>query len=328
MKIFLSILLILFFNQVHAYDLAHRFGVGVGGGVPIPVFGNDFNNLNDHKWEASLYGRYHLSSAYGLDLGISHEAFKGSKEKFDNANLLGFWRMAEAADLTPLIGAGLGLTKIKNYSPSSLKLSFLARIGVDYGLSQDFSLAGLVDYQYVSKLLGDMPGSRAHVLIPQIALTFYFGSSKPASVEEKKETKDDVVSVSQSSTARDEEMIDEAGLQMTVEFDSNKSEIKPQFDEQLKNIADYFNRNREVSGVIEGHADSTGPDDYNKQLSMRRADAVKNRLIEFGVEESRLSSEGFGEEHPIADNSTAEGRQKNRRAIVIISIVQKLSDRM
>ncbi|MNJ02860.1 Outer membrane porin F precursor [compost metagenome] len=65
--------------------------------------------------------------------------------------------------------------------------------------------------------------------------------------------------------------------------------------------------------MVEGHTDSVGPDAYNQKLSQRRADAVKQVLVQDGVEASRVSSVGYGESRPVADNSTAEGRAVNRR---------------
>ena len=64
---------------------------------------------------------------------------------------------------------------------------------------------------------------------------------------------------------------------------------------------------------IEGHTDNTGTAAYNLSLSQRRADAVRDYLIQQGVDSKRLVARGFGEEHPIAENKTSEGRAANRR---------------
>ena len=73
--------------------------------------------------------------------------------------------------------------------------------------------------------------------------------------------------------------------------------------------------------VVEGHADSTGAAAYNKQLSQRRADAVRNALIrDYGIAANRLSAVGYGEERPIADNKTAAGRLSNRRVIAVVPV--------
>jgi OOP family OmpA-OmpF porin len=65
--------------------------------------------------------------------------------------------------------------------------------------------------------------------------------------------------------------------------------------------------------IAVGHTDSIGGDAYNQKLSVRRADAVKNYLVDKGIEKNRVYTEGKGEKQPVADNKTAEGRAKNRR---------------
>lgn len=62
-----------------------------------------------------------------------------------------------------------------------------------------------------------------------------------------------------------------------------------------------------------GHTDSVGPEEYNQRLSVRRAESVKAHLVGQGIEANRIYTEGKGESQPVADNSTKEGRAKNRR---------------
>lgn len=71
--------------------------------------------------------------------------------------------------------------------------------------------------------------------------------------------------------------------------------------------------NPSQTAIISGHTDSTGNDEYNQKLSERRANAVKDAIIEEGVQAERLQAKGYGESKPIADNATKEGRQENRR---------------
>jgi OOP family OmpA-OmpF porin len=71
--------------------------------------------------------------------------------------------------------------------------------------------------------------------------------------------------------------------------------------------------NQEVSVEINAHTDNIGSDQFNQQLSEQRANSVVQYLINIGVEPSRLLPQGFGESHPVADNSSEEGRALNRR---------------
>ena len=98
-----------------------------------------------------------------------------------------------------------------------------------------------------------------------------------------------------------------------LNFDFDKSVVKPQYFELLRNVKDYVEQN-DFRLTIIGHTDSTGSDAYNMALGMRRATAVRDKLIEFGLDPSRiLGVESRGESEPIATNDTPEGRFENRR---------------
>lgn len=334
MKTLIALLTLTLSAQTFAYDMTGKFGLGVSGGLPIPVFGNNFNSAYKQKWDASLYGRYHFTSAYGIDLGISHEAFKGPmKLKANNLNALGFWRTAGTANLSPIIGAGLGFTKLKDYTPNNLKLSLLARLGLEYSVAECFTVAGLVDYQYISKILGDMPGSRAHVIIPQVALTWYFGGEKaepakhhveaaPAVKEEVKKVeavKEEVIAKVENVGLKIEQVNGQDQIAIDVQFASGKSIVAPSYAAHLKQVAAFFKAHPETSAQIQGYTDNAGSAVQNTKLSQKRADAVRKYLINLGVDPKRLTAKGFGPENPIADNSTAEGKQKNRRVVAVVN---------
>ena len=96
-------------------------------------------------------------------------------------------------------------------------------------------------------------------------------------------------------------------------FESNKSIIKQQSLQSLDELAQYLIDNENFNLSLIGHTDSLGSDIFNKNLSLNRANAVKNYLISKGVDGSRISADGKGESEPIESNSTSEGRRKNRR---------------
>ncbi len=96
-------------------------------------------------------------------------------------------------------------------------------------------------------------------------------------------------------------------------FDFDKAVLKPEGRAKLDDLVGKMSGlNLEVIIAV-GHTDSVGTDSYNQRLSIRRADAVKNYLVQKGVEKNRVYTEGKGEKQPVADNKTAEGRAKNRR---------------
>ncbi|MFA6237741.1 MAG: OmpA family protein [Bacteriovorax sp.] len=322
-KTILALIGLSIINHSYAYDLTKKFGLGAGVSYPIPVWGNNFNTTADPEWGASVHGRYHFDPSIGLDLSISEAGFKKTAQKFENLNLLGLWRMAGANDLSPVFGLGAGLTRIKNYAPKSLKLAFLARAGAEYGISPALSFGALLDYQYVSKMMGKMPTNPAHVLAPQLALTWYFGGGEKAEAAPTQEKVTDVVSTARSATAREAAKPD-----VIVEFDFEKAVILPKYFDRIKSVANRMIKSNNLTGYIEGHADSTGPASFNDKLSLMRAEAVKRKLIEYGVDQKRLRAEGFGEDRPVASNTTSEGRQRNRRAAAYISVMTRLSDAM
>lgn len=94
-------------------------------------------------------------------------------------------------------------------------------------------------------------------------------------------------------------------------FDS--AELDPQYKPDLELTVDVLNKNPDLNVRIDGYTDSTGDETYNKNLSERRAKAVREYLVSQGIDAGRLSTKGFGEDNPAYPNDTRENRQKNRR---------------
>lgn len=110
-------------------------------------------------------------------------------------------------------------------------------------------------------------------------------------------------------------------LKFNVEFDFNKSNIRPIYYGMLREAAAILKSNPGTVAEIIGHTDSIGKAHYNMLLSKRRADSVRRYLVKkSGVDSSRIVISGYGFYRPVADNRTAEGRQKNRRTEVTIVI--------
>ncbi len=98
----------------------------------------------------------------------------------------------------------------------------------------------------------------------------------------------------------------------SVQFPFDSTNVAPEYNAEIADFAQYMKQNPEQTAIINGHTDSTGSSTYNQNLSERRATAVKEKIIEEGVEPERLEAKGYGATKPIADNATKEGREKNR----------------
>jgi outer membrane protein OmpA-like peptidoglycan-associated protein len=107
-------------------------------------------------------------------------------------------------------------------------------------------------------------------------------------------------------------------LRGDVTFDTNSARIKPGLYSALDRIADVMVRYPETRIIVEGHTDSKGKDDYNLELSRKRAQAVRDYLVRQGVGPERMEVLAFGKTQPIASNDTEEGRERNRRVEIKI----------
>jgi outer membrane protein OmpA-like peptidoglycan-associated protein len=104
-----------------------------------------------------------------------------------------------------------------------------------------------------------------------------------------------------------------------VLFDTGKYTLKPGAREKLAKISGIVLAHRGLKLEVEGHTDSVGSDDYNQVLSERRANSVRDFLIQQGVDSSFITARGLGETQPVASNDNATGRQMNRRVEMIVS---------
>ena len=98
-----------------------------------------------------------------------------------------------------------------------------------------------------------------------------------------------------------------------VQFDFNKATIRADAGPVLDEAIATLQQEGGVAVIAEGYTDDIGSDTYNEQLSLRRANAVRDYLTRGGIAADRISVEGFGKSHPVASNTTEDGRAQNRR---------------
>jgi OOP family OmpA-OmpF porin len=104
-----------------------------------------------------------------------------------------------------------------------------------------------------------------------------------------------------------------------LKFDTGSAKVRPESETQLSNIAAILTNCPNVRMMIAGYTDNVGSPDANMRLSRNRANSVVSQLVSKGVAPDRLTAEGYGEENPIADNSTETGRTQNRRVALRVT---------
>lgn len=143
----------------------------------------------------------------------------------------------------------------------------------------------------------------------------------------KDQCNDTAAGVAVDETGCNKVLTETVSITLSLSFANDSANIKPEFAEQIANVASFMKQHPDTNVMFEGFSDSVGDAGYNKQLSERRAQAVANSLInDHNIESSRVSAVGYGEENPVADNSTAEGRKANRRVIAKISATAEKSE--
>ncbi|HUP53404.1 MAG TPA: OmpA family protein [Longimicrobiales bacterium] len=128
--------------------------------------------------------------------------------------------------------------------------------------------------------------------------------------------------------------VERMGEGIAVTFDSgilfavDQSALQPGGQQNLRELAASLDEYEGTEVLVVGHTDSTGADDYNQSLSVRRADAARTFLLGAGLEASRVVAVGRGEVEPIATNDTDDGRQQNRRVEIAIFASEEMQEEM
>lgn len=117
-------------------------------------------------------------------------------------------------------------------------------------------------------------------------------------------------------------------LEVDIEFALDSDVVRPEYNDEIKKVADFMQQYEGVEVEVQGHTDSTGAESYNQNLSEKRAASVAAQLQQHGISADRINSKGYGETMPIADNGTKEGRAQNRRVMAEIKAsVEKMEER-
>ena len=300
---------------------------------------------DDRHTSYKLFGGYQLNKNFALEAGY-----------FDLGQ---FGYSATAYDpITNLpVGTKTGKIKLKGFNfdvlgsmPVANKFSVLGRLGLNYAKAQDeFTRTGAVPppttpspskstlnykaglgLQYdLSKSLGlraeaerfridDAVGNKGDVNMFSLGFVYRFGKKEPAPVQK-------AAPVAAAAAAPVWVIVPVVKMQkycsiLDLQFEIKQDEVQREDKEKLAVVGTFMNKYPETTAVIEGHADNVGDHEYNMKLSERRAQSVVSYLIDnFKISSTRLTAVGYGNSRPIADNSTKEGQQKNRRINAVIA---------
>jgi len=252
-------------------------------------------------------------SQYYLD-GLYY--FSGQAEKWQPFALLGVGRAefdssrSDTTETQSALGGGVRYAFTDNWS---LRADVRAIYGFD-----DSNWDSMVNVG-ISYAFGSLAATAA-VVVPAVTVPVALDSDGDGVIDENDRCLNTPAGVVVNAEGCVLTRAKEVSFDLSLRFAHDSDVVETYDNAELEKVATYLGEQSTATGVIEGHTDNTGNAVYNKKLSERRARAVEKLLVEkYGVTVGRISSAGYGEERPIADNNTAEGRHANRRVVVKVT---------
>jgi len=304
---------------------------------------------DDSGWSFGL--GYQFTDRFSTEFSIfdlEPDLPSGAEVEIDHYRLDAIYDIGSSlGNIQPFIVGGVGNTKFNDDNDSILNVG--AGLKLDVGENLELRTA-LRRYQYLGRDLEDVDFGI------DTSIVFYFGlgnetprSSQPVARTQPSQPSRPAAPASAPSEAAPADAdrdgvpdsgdacpdtpmnyaVDERGCPIPVEevarvdllvnFDFDRSEVKAEYMDEIEEVTDFMEQYPDVIVELEGHTDSVGTEQYNIGLSDRRANAVRQVMVDrFGISPGRITARGFGEGQPVASNETAAGRAQNRRVVTVI----------
>lgn len=307
-----------------AAENAGEFYLGAKTGwANFSGFCDDCDKEND-AWGGSVYGGYQFNEWFSLeggynylgkDKGYTSTEYLESQVQNGELGAKLDWNLTSAWNLFGKVGTSYNyVDQSGGYDDTEENWSLMLGAGVEYQLSHNWRLR--TEYQWFNNVGDNGTTGKSDINYLTLGLSYYFGSGAAATAAAAATT----AAVVQEEPAEEPMMEVEpaaeplpAATLSKGAFAHDSTELTPAAKSSLDPVVTYLEQRPDVNVDVIGYTDSTGSAEYNQKLSEKRAQAAADYLTANGVEESRISVQGKGEENPVADNSTAAGREENRR---------------
>lgn len=236
-------------------------------------------------------------------------------EKFSAFGRLGL-QYAQAKDNFTSTGA---VPTPTNPNPSQNATNYKAGLGLQYDFNESLGMRLEAERYRVS----DAVGNKGDINMYSVGLVYRFNEKKPAPVQKAAAPAPVVAAapVVRYVIVPVVKMQQYCSM-LDIAFEIKQDDVQREDKEKLAVLGTYMNKYPDTTAVVEGHTDNVGKSDYNLKLSQQRADSIVDYMVkEHHIDASRLTAVGYGETRPIADNSTREGQQANRRIDLVMACV-------
>jgi OOP family OmpA-OmpF porin len=319
-KLLLSLMII---TSLHA-NVENEFDFLVGRNLILGS--SSFNDAADSGFGLNANFRHYMSDQWSLGLGYHYLDFTDVQTKDHALYLISSYETTYEGFI-PYATAGIGVAKVSG-EPSYSKIAIHGAIGARKHYKDNIRFNAALNFHHIPE--NDDFNNAQTVISPMVGITFFFDNGPVVTEVVEKVTLSDLdedgdgvidsedqcpgtiigVEVNYLGCEKDTDV----NITLNVKFELESDRLDSRYLIDLDRLAKVMTKNSDLNIEVQGHSDNTGSEEFNKNLSQKRADSVTSYLVkEHGVSRSRIKSKGYGPLIPIATNETLEGRSKNRR---------------